>query len=133
MYAVTSIPFVRRTLATLRSAELGFFGVCVRTWVQTPRFCGDPESRLPLFLNELNENLSAGALSFFRLAFRPFRTNWFTVGIAFPNHYILSGNAQRKISTNKKVVQTGILHSTLSSCQPLLSRNAGSQALRLLF
>ena len=27
MYAVTSMPVVRRTRATLRSAEFGFFGV----------------------------------------------------------------------------------------------------------
>jgi hypothetical protein len=31
MYAVTSIWLVSRTLATFRSAEFGFFGVCVRT------------------------------------------------------------------------------------------------------
>jgi hypothetical protein len=29
-------------LATLRSAELGFFGVVVYTRVHTPRFWGDP-------------------------------------------------------------------------------------------
>src|ERR1700745_66553 len=38
---MTSKPLVRRTLATLRSAELGFFGVVVYTRVQPPRFCGD--------------------------------------------------------------------------------------------
>ena len=40
MYVVTSIPFVSRTRAILRSAEFGFFGVVVLTWVQTPRRCG---------------------------------------------------------------------------------------------
>src|SRR5260370_538188 len=35
MYVVTSIAFVKRTRATLRSAEFGFFGVCVYT--QTPK------------------------------------------------------------------------------------------------
>jgi hypothetical protein len=40
MYAVTSMPLVKRTRATLRSAEFGFLGVCVYTRVQTPRFCG---------------------------------------------------------------------------------------------
>jgi len=40
MYDVTSIWLVRRTRATLRSAEFGFFGVVVYTRVQTPRFCG---------------------------------------------------------------------------------------------
>jgi hypothetical protein len=34
---VTSIVFVSRTRATLRSAEFGFFGVVVYTRVQTPR------------------------------------------------------------------------------------------------
>ena len=38
----TSIWFVSRTRATLRSAEFGFFGVVVYTRVQTPRFCGAP-------------------------------------------------------------------------------------------
>ena len=42
MYAVTSMPFVSRTRATLRSAEFGFFGVEVNTRTQTPRFWGDP-------------------------------------------------------------------------------------------
>src|SRR5213078_870726 len=40
MYVVTSIPLVKRTRATLRNAEFGFFGVCVYTRVHTPRFCG---------------------------------------------------------------------------------------------
>ena len=38
---MTSIPLVSRTRATLRNAEFGFFGVCVYTRVQTPRFCGE--------------------------------------------------------------------------------------------
>src|SRR5215475_10742883 len=41
MYEMISKPLVRRTLATLRSAEFGFFGVVVYTRVHTPRFCGD--------------------------------------------------------------------------------------------
>ncbi len=41
---MTSIPLVRRTRATLRSAEFGFFGVVVYTRVHTPRFCGAPRS-----------------------------------------------------------------------------------------
>ena len=42
MYAVTSMSFVSRTRATLRSAEFGFLGVEVKTRTHTPRFCGDP-------------------------------------------------------------------------------------------
>ena len=37
MYAVTSFPFERRTRATFRRAEFGFFGVMVLTCRQTPR------------------------------------------------------------------------------------------------
>src|SRR5439155_13689980 len=70
MYAPTSIPFVRRTRATLRSAEFGFFGVVVYTRVQTPRFCGAPRS--------------AGVFTFAFGAVRPFRTSWLTVGIGTP-------------------------------------------------
>src|SRR6202165_4999412 len=44
MYVVTSIAFVKRTRATLRSAEFGFFGVCVYTRIHTPRFSGQPAS-----------------------------------------------------------------------------------------
>src|SRR5665811_911638 len=40
MYAVTSMPPVRRTRHTLRKAELGFLGVVVYTRVHTPRRCG---------------------------------------------------------------------------------------------
>jgi len=37
---VTSIPFVSRTRATLRSAEFGFWCLCIHA-VQTPRRCGE--------------------------------------------------------------------------------------------
>src|SRR5436309_10420887 len=66
MYAVTSKPFVRRTRATLRSAEFGFFGVVVYTRVHTPRFCGLPRR--------------CGAFSFFSTSRRPCRTSWLMVG-----------------------------------------------------
>jgi hypothetical protein len=36
MYVVTSMPLVRRTRATLRSAEFGFLGVWVKTRTHTP-------------------------------------------------------------------------------------------------
>src|SRR5471030_2541412 len=67
MYAVTSIPLVKRTRAVFRRAEFGFFGVIVRTIVQTPR------------LNGLL--LKAGDLYFTFGTLRPLRTNWLTVGI----------------------------------------------------
>src|ERR1700730_19460026 len=67
MYEITSKPLVSRTLATLRSAELGFFGVVVYTFVHTPRRCGDP--------------LSAGLLLFTRAISRGLRTSWLMVGM----------------------------------------------------
>src|SRR6476661_10771778 len=67
MYAVTSIWFVRRTRATLRSAEFGFFGVVVYTRVQTPRRWGEP--------------FNAGVLVFSTLSSRPLRTSWLIVGM----------------------------------------------------
>src|SRR6478672_7433565 len=71
MYVVTSIPFVRRTRATLRSAEFGFFGVCVNTRTQTPRFCG--------------LSCSAGLLVLLSTFSRPCRTSWLIVGTMTPH------------------------------------------------
>src|SRR5436309_12346191 len=67
MYAVTSIWLVRRTRATLRRAEFGFFGVVVYTRVHTPRRCGEP--------------LRAGVLVLSILSCRPLRTNCWIVGM----------------------------------------------------
>src|SRR5438132_156113 len=66
MYAPTSIPFVSRTRATLRSAEFGFLGVVVYTRVHTPRFCG--------------HDRSAGAPVLLLTRRRPKRTSWLRVG-----------------------------------------------------
>jgi len=57
---------VSRTRATLRSAEFGFFGVCVYTRMHTPRFSGQP--------------INAGDFVFTRTASRPIRTNCENVG-----------------------------------------------------
>src|SRR5579862_1012703 len=70
MYVVTSTLFVRRARATLRSAELGFLGVCVYTRMQTPRFSGHP--------------CSAGDFVFVRTFSRPLRTSCANVGTALP-------------------------------------------------
>src|SRR5215216_1738539 len=64
------MPFVRRTRATFLSAELGFFGVEVKTRTQTPRFCGDP--------------CRAGLSVLDRSFSRPTRTSWLTVGTEPP-------------------------------------------------
>src|SRR5215204_2707374 len=61
------MPLVRRTRATLRSAEFGFFGVWVNTRTQTPRFCG--------------LSCSAGLFVLVTIFLRPARTSWLIVGI----------------------------------------------------
>src|SRR4051794_23122065 len=68
--------FVRRTRATLRSAEFGFFGVVVYTRVQTPRRCGAATFFLRPF-----PDFKPGVASFFVFGLRPLRTSWDVVGI----------------------------------------------------
>src|SRR5688572_19932901 len=62
------MPLVRRTRATLRNAEFGFFGVVVYTRTHTPRFCG--------------QALSAGAAVLWLILRRPNFTSWLIVGIS---------------------------------------------------
>src|SRR3954451_5538940 len=76
MYAVTSIPFVSRTRATLRSAEFGFLGVVVYTRVHTPRRWGAATR----FLRPLPD-FRPGVASFLVFGLRPLRTSWEVVGI----------------------------------------------------
>src|ERR1700712_1804126 len=75
-----SKPLVRRTLATLRSAEFGFFGVVVYTRVHTPRRCG--------------QFCIAGDLDLTTSTSRPWRTSWLLVGMGnlFPFEGPRSGN-----------------------------------------
>jgi hypothetical protein len=66
MYAVTSIPFTRRTLATLQRAEFGFFGVSRVTRVHTPASAGlTPErgscSCIPPFATVANQLVDSTA------------------------------------------------------------------------
>src|ERR687887_2845671 len=77
MYAVTSIVFVSRTRATLRSAEFGFFGVVVYTRVHTPRRCGAAIRRLRPW-----PDLRPGVATFLVGRLRPFRISWLVVGTA---------------------------------------------------
>src|SRR4051812_49677904 len=76
MYTVTSIWLVRRTRATFRRAEFGFFGVVVYTRVHTPRFCG----AATFFLRPLPD-FRPGVASFLVLGVRPLRTSWEVVGM----------------------------------------------------
>src|SRR5713101_3630785 len=69
------MPLVRRTRATLRNAEFGFFGVVVYTRVHTPRRCG----AATFFLRPLPD-LRPGVASFFFGAVRPLRISWLVVG-----------------------------------------------------
>src|SRR3954470_21992092 len=64
---MTSLPFVRRTLATLRKAEFGFFGVRVMTCTQTPRRNG--------------HLVKAGDFDLVVTLLRPLRTSWLIVGM----------------------------------------------------
>src|SRR4051795_12900931 len=99
MYAVTSIPLVRRTRATLRSAEFGFLGVTVYTRVHTPRRWGAATRCLrPL------PDFRPGVESFLDGALRPLRTSWLVVGmrrgmLAAPAQ--LAGTASSASSTGR--------------------------------
>src|SRR6202012_6082894 len=70
------MPLVKRTRATLRSAEFGFLGMVVYTRVHTPRRCG----AATFFLRPLPD-LRPGVASFFLGAWRPLRINWLVVGM----------------------------------------------------
>src|SRR5689334_922149 len=72
------MPLDSRTRATLRSAELGFFGVVVKTRVHVPRRWGAP--------------LSAGVDSLRRLLWRPLRTSCSIVGTVKPLVLLSSGD-----------------------------------------
>lgn len=79
---MTSTPLLRRTLATLRNAEFGFFGVDVYTFVHTPRLNGLPLRYSVLTRWRLSQvNWSAGDFDFTTGCVRPLRISWFIVGI----------------------------------------------------
>src|SRR5256885_15803164 len=98
MYAVTSIPVVSRTRATLRRAELGFLGVWVYTRTQTPRLCGEPRN--------------AGALDFDLAALRPRRTNCWMVGKRFSEWRTDSQAAAADWATSDEYTQNPVLRSS---------------------
>src|SRR6478672_11800758 len=72
------MPEVSRTRATLRSAELGFFGVWVNTRVHTPRRWGEP--------------FSAGVFDFSGFVSRPLRTSCWIVGTRLLRAWIHGAN-----------------------------------------
>ena len=65
---------------TVRIRTDGLRGVTVRTFVQTPRFCGLPGPRIMRFVRALKWKRRAGDFVFFFIGFRPFRTSWLIVG-----------------------------------------------------
>ena len=87
---MTSIEFVKRTRATLRNAEFGFFGVCVYTRMQTPRFSGQPAN--------------AGDFVLVRIPSRPNRTSCENVGTVFP--LLLSGPVLTNPALKKSACKT---------------------------
>src|SRR5579884_272612 len=70
------MPFVSRTRATLRRAEFGFFGVVVKTRVQTPRRWGAATFFLRPF-----PDFRPGVESFLAGFLRPLLTSWLVVGM----------------------------------------------------
>src|SRR2546429_9687144 len=89
--------FVRRTRAIFRRAEFGFFGVMVRTIVQTPRFWGAPRrSSTWRPLSEFHVVRSAGVSTFLPCGLRPLRTSCAMVGTVTP-HLLASPRAQARL------------------------------------
>src|SRR5579863_2501215 len=103
MYVPTSMPFVSRTRAILRSAEFGFFGVIVETRVQTPRRCGAP--------------WSAGVFVFSRLDVRPLRISWLTVGIVS----LRSCSENRRASKSRYARKAGTGHPPVPNQPPIVA------------
>src|SRR5581483_3279380 len=105
MYAVTSSPLVKRTRATLRSAEFGFFGVTVFTCVHTPRRCGFPRTSNDRVgrsgwpgLGPVKITRKARVFTFFSVFSRPRRTNWLMVGNDSPLGAAYPENGPRRSS-----------------------------------
>ena len=68
------MPLVSLTLATFLKAELGFLGVVVKTFKQTPLLKGELQS-LGRFFKTLKPKLRAGVLWVLVLPFLPFFIN----------------------------------------------------------
>ena len=76
------MPFDSLTLAILRKAELGFFGVVVVTFKQTPRLKEAPTIVVDFLRCKLSRvTFKAGDFGFLAIFFLPCLTNWLIVGI----------------------------------------------------
>src|SRR6476646_1562774 len=101
------MPLVRRTRATLRSAEFGFFGVWVKTRTQTPRFWG--------------LTCNAGLFVLVTIFLRPCRTSWLIVGINDRGSF-LRGHAHQRLGIETSSKSPPIpynTHTQLSASQPV--------------
>src|SRR5277367_4478841 len=105
MYAVTSIEPEIRTRATLRRAELGFFGVVVYTRVHTPRRCG----AAVFFLRPLPD-FRPGVATFFLGVTRPLRTSCDVVGIRCVMLAALGGLSHAGCTNRRRHQRTGDDH-----------------------
>src|SRR5215469_11823473 len=111
MYVVTSTAFVRRTRATLRSAEFGFFGVWVYTRMHTPRFSGQP--------------ISAGDLVLETIPSLPIRTSCENVGTVSSLRNLSSARFKRR--AQKPCAQTDGGNSRLARRKKRESTRTGSK------
>src|SRR4051812_24427010 len=91
------MPFVRRTRATFRSAEFGFFGVVVYTRVHTPRRWGAARTFLRPWLD-----LRPGVESFFLGFLRPLRTSWLMLGMR-------GGDASSQVSGPQRATRSVLI------------------------
>src|SRR3954471_20149512 len=110
MYAVISLPLESRTLATLRSAEFGFFGVIVLTWRQTPRLNGQPSS--------------TGDLVLYTTGRRGFRTSWLIVGMSRWVHSPRSGRRTRPDRPGSFLLACGLSGAGVRAVRPAADRTA---------
>src|SRR6476619_7484219 len=96
------MPLVRRTRATLRSAEFGFFGVWVKTRTQTPRFWG--------------LTCNAGLFVLVTIFLRPCRTSWLIVGINDRGSF-LRGHAHQRLGIETSSKSPRFRTTRTHSCQ----------------
>src|SRR6266545_6299122 len=96
------MPLVSRTRAILRSAELGFLGVIVRTCTHTPRLSGLPfGTEYRRWRSALKLKRSAGAAVFFLSFARPLRTSWLIVGNEVPTPNPSSGQQSKSVRARR--------------------------------
>jgi len=97
------MPLVNLTLAIFRSAEFGFLGVVVETFVQTPRLKGAGK-KTGLFFKTLNPFARATVLCLAWTLILFFLINWLIVGIDFAK----SRRASRFSATTNKIALIGL-------------------------